>query len=54
MRKPKPCPDADQHTEALTGYHEWDAWAEEMVKTHRQVRCPGCNRWLIWEPKTDG
>ena len=26
-------------------------WIEEMHRTHRQVRCPGCGLWKLWVPR---
>ena len=26
-------------------------WARRMKKTHKQRKCPGCDRYSIWEPK---
>jgi len=40
-----------QHTPQPTGYREWHAWAQQMSKTHTQVRCPNCGLWAIWVPK---
>jgi hypothetical protein len=45
------CPNRDQHPPGPDGYVAWFAWAEEMAKTHKQVRCKGCGRWAIWVPK---
>lgn len=46
------CPRRELHTGGQpTSYVAWDAWAEEMSKTHRQRKCPGCGRYQIWEPK---
>lgn len=39
------------HTPEPTGYVAWHVWAEEMAKTHKQSRCPGCGLWAIWTPK---
>ena len=41
-----------RHTPSPGGYVAWHAWATEMSKTHRQVKCPHCGRWEVWEPKT--
>jgi hypothetical protein len=30
------------------GYLAWHEWAEEMSKTHKQVKCEGCGRYSIW------
>lgn len=45
------CPQVDQHTPAPDGYIAWHEWAEEMTKTHRSTRCPGCRLYKIWIPK---
>lgn len=52
-RRPLPdCPRRELHTGGQpTGIPAWNAWAEEMSKTHRQRKCPGCDRYQIWEPK---
>lgn len=34
-----------------TRYIAHSAWAEEMLKTHDQIQCPGCGLWTIWKPK---
>jgi DNA-directed RNA polymerase subunit RPC12/RpoP len=26
-------------------------WGEEMSRTHRQIRCPGCGLFVIWKPR---
>lgn len=39
------------HTPQPTGYLAWHEWAEQASKTHKQERCPVCNRWAIWTPK---
>ncbi len=45
------CPERETHTASPRGYFEAEEWAERMLKTHRQKRCGGCGRYLIWEPK---
>jgi hypothetical protein len=60
VRRPKPappapvsqCPAQALHTESPSGYLAWHSWAAAMSKTHRQRRCPSCELWAIWEPKT--
>ena len=47
---PAPCPRADLHTPAPTGYLAWHEWAEGMSGTYEQQACPGCRRLFIWEP----
>ena len=39
------------HTESPAGYVQASAWADEMLKTHKQLLCGGCLRWKIWVPK---
>ena len=41
----------DKHIYGPSGYVVWHEWAEKMSKTHRQVKCKGCNRFMIWIPK---
>jgi hypothetical protein len=48
---PEDCPNRAKHTKKPEGFAEFMAWAEKKAKTHTQVRCPGCHRWLIWKPK---
>lgn len=45
------CPDAALHTPEPTGYLAVMEWADEMMETHDQARCPGCGRLVIWVPK---
>lgn len=45
------CPSRGQHTPAPRGYFEAHEWAERKLRTHRQRRCDGCGRFLIWVPK---
>jgi hypothetical protein len=56
MAKRKPvldeCPNADQHTDGPDSYLAWHYWAARMSRTHVQARCPGCDMWKIWTPKS--
>jgi hypothetical protein len=45
------CPNIAEHTPDPHGYVAWHDWAEEMGRTHRQIRCPGCGLLAIWVPK---
>jgi hypothetical protein len=45
------CPQRDLHTEGPSGYVQWHDWAERMERTHYQCMCPGCGRYLIWDPR---
>lgn len=47
------CPHAEDHTACPEGYIQWHAWAEEMAKTHKQIKCGECGRYSIWIPKKD-
>ncbi len=48
----RPCPHQAAHTPAPSAYLDWHDWARRMEKTHRQVMCNGCGRYLIWRPKS--
>lgn len=49
---PPPCTNEADHTPGQpAGYLAWHEWAEEMSKTHKQKRCPGCRLLQIWVPK---
>jgi len=43
-----PCPTPEKHTPHPKRQFAHAAWAEEMLRTHKQTRCPGCNLWAIW------
>lgn len=44
------CPNESTHTRRPELYLHWYSWAERMSKTHAQVTCEGCGRWMIWLP----
>lgn len=44
-----PCPGG--HTPSPRLYLSWHAWADEMGRTHRTVRCGECGKWAIWVPR---
>jgi hypothetical protein len=46
-----PCPVRESHTLSPQGYVAWHNWAEQKAKTHRQVKCKGCDRYAIWIPR---
>jgi len=46
------CAGRHTHTVCPSEYHQWHAWAEKKMRTHRQVRCPTCGLWTIWKKKT--
>lgn len=45
---PPLCPNRKQHTPHPEGYLAHAAWAEKKLKTHKQIKCPGCGLWAIW------
>jgi hypothetical protein len=42
------CPKRADHWEHPSNYMAHGEWAEELMKTHRQVRCTGCGLYAIW------
>lgn len=42
------CGQAALHTPCPPGYNLWHEWAARKARTHKQSRCPGCGRYLIW------
>lgn len=50
-KRAEDCPDAATHADQPSGYAAASNWADEMMKTHVQRRCPTCGFWTIWEPK---
>lgn len=46
---PELCPRAELHSEMPDPMDAHD-WVKARQLTHRQVRCPGCGFWRIWEP----
>lgn len=49
--KEEDCPRHAEHTLCPRVYLNWHAWARVESRTHRQVRCEGCNLLTIWVPK---
>jgi len=45
------CPDKANHTPHPRGYQAHACWAEGMVKSHYQKRCPTCGFLTQWVPK---
>lgn len=39
------------HTPLPDGYSARQARFIELMKTHKQVVCPGCGLWKIWVPQ---
>jgi hypothetical protein len=50
----KKCPNAKKHTRSPLTYLARYSWAQDMMKGHRQLRCPGCGLYKIWVSKTPG
>lgn len=50
-RQEASCPSFHDHTPCPEGYLDWHAWAKRMMRTHRQIRCTGCQRFEIWVPR---
>lgn len=49
-----PCPTPEKHThpeEDSLGYVAWHEWAERMMRTHTQHKCPGCGRYRVYRRK---
>ena len=42
------CPNRQKHTPSPVGYVELANWAAIKSKTHRQIRCDGCQLFVIW------
>ena len=51
VAKPATTPECEPHEPSPTGYVESSEWADEMMKSHVQRQCKGCDLWLIWMPK---
>lgn len=45
---PSTSPECVDHAPTPPGYANWHEWAEEMARTHRCRRCPGCGLFLVW------
>lgn len=50
LGRPDLCPQAALHSE-MPDQMVAEEWVTAKQRTHRQVRCPGCGFWRIWEPK---
>jgi hypothetical protein len=40
-----------KHTKSPDGYLQHAQWAEDMLKTHKQIKCPNCGLWAVWIKK---
>lgn len=40
-----------KHTPCPSGYVAKAEWAKLIMRTHKQVRCPGCGLWKVWVKK---
>lgn len=43
-----PCPNIANHTPHPEWYVNYMIRADEMIKTHKQIRCKDCNLYKIW------
>jgi hypothetical protein len=48
-----PCTNEAQHTPHPVRQFAHEAWAEQMLRSHKQMRCPDCRLWAIWVPLPD-
>lgn len=48
-----PCPNKTQHEPAPEDYAALCGWMHVKSRTHRQVACPGCGKYLVWTPRED-
>jgi hypothetical protein len=48
------CANAANHTPMPDGYLERHEWARQMLRTHKQTRCPQCSLWVVWVPQCAG
>lgn len=53
VRYEPPCSNVDQHTPHPERQFAHEAWAEQMLRTHKQKRCPSCGLWAIWVRRPD-
>lgn len=54
LRLASPCPRADDHAPDIPeNFAALAGWMHTKSRTHRQVACRGCGRWLVWLPRTD-
>lgn len=43
------CPERESHAaDRPLDYHEFQRWAVKKLRTHRPVRCKGCDQYLVW------
>ena len=49
---PEVCSNYTEHTLEPEGYIAWHLWAEKMARTHKQVKCPTCGKYVIWKRRT--
>lgn len=47
------CPRETEHTAMPRGYLGRQLWSEQKARTHRQIRCPGCQLFVVWTPLRD-
>ena len=42
------CSNFDSHTVEPIGYFKRQEWRARKIKTHRLMRCPVCDRGILW------
>ena len=42
------CPNVEAHALHPLGYTDWHEWALKKNRTHKNSKCPGCDRYTIW------
>ena len=48
------CPRRELHAPGSPiSYGGRQLWADEMDRTHRQTRRPGCRLYVVWQPRPD-
>jgi len=45
-----PCARIELHTLSPDDYVSWHQWSEQMLRSHRALKCPACGRYAIWVP----
>lgn len=47
------CPNKAAHEPMPDDYAAIAGWMHVKSRTHRQVQCPSCGKYLIWVPRED-
>lgn len=46
-----PCKNSKNHTPCPKWQLQWQMRADEMIKTHKQVKCKDCDLYVIWNKR---